>query len=158
MTGVPQFGTAPKGSKVRTRPSAYGLLRDAQGRLLICETPECVMLPGGGIDPGEEPEQAMRREVAEETGLVVVTASLLCHANQLIVSRDGQAWLNKTGSYFVATVEDHGGQPVEHDHACLWLNLDDATAALSDEAHRWAVARLADDTLGKRRTVALGGE
>ncbi|MEU9416293.1 NUDIX domain-containing protein [Streptomyces sp. NPDC048272] len=31
--------------------------------------PEYWTLPGGGLEPGEEPEEAVRREVAEEVGL-----------------------------------------------------------------------------------------
>lgn len=34
-------------------------------------------LPGGGIDPGETPEDAVRREVFEEVGLVVKEARYL---------------------------------------------------------------------------------
>ena len=38
-------------------------------------------MPGGWVDPGETPEQAVVREVAEETGLRV-SAPLLLHTKQ----------------------------------------------------------------------------
>lgn len=37
-------------------------------------------LPGGHIEPGETPEECMRREVLEETGLVVVDAHIIFEA------------------------------------------------------------------------------
>ncbi|MER6197214.1 NUDIX domain-containing protein [Streptomyces sp. NPDC001586] len=40
--------------------------RGATGRH---DGPEYWTLPGGGLEAGEEPEEAVRREVAEETGL-----------------------------------------------------------------------------------------
>lgn len=56
---------------------AFGILRDASGRLLVvhnhpswAESPFW-SFPGGTVDPGELPSEAMRREVEEETGLIV---------------------------------------------------------------------------------------
>ena len=34
-------------------------------------------LPAGGIEPGESPEEAVIREAAEETGLVVISVQLV---------------------------------------------------------------------------------
>lgn len=54
-------------------PGVGALVRDAACRFLIqlrAEDGEW-SLPGGAIEPGETPAQAVRREVQEETGLLV---------------------------------------------------------------------------------------
>jgi 8-oxo-dGTP diphosphatase len=57
-------------------------LVDPQGRVLIAQRPPGKQLaglwefPGGKLDPGERPEQALVRELAEELGIEVETADL----------------------------------------------------------------------------------
>ena len=60
-------------------PSVAALIRDSSGRILLLQKAEDGRwsLPAGGIEPGESPEEAVRREVAEETGLAVTTAVLV---------------------------------------------------------------------------------
>jgi len=67
----------------KTRVSAYGLLR-RDNQMLLCRlsqkvgiNPGAWTLPGGGIDFGEDPEDAVVREFREETGLTVKVAKLL---------------------------------------------------------------------------------
>ena len=54
-------------------PSVAAVISDTEGRVLLQEksSGEGWSLPAGAIEPGETPEQAICREVREETGLVV---------------------------------------------------------------------------------------
>lgn len=67
--------------KVR-RVGAYGFCRDVDGRVLLArgsassEFPGTWTLPGGGVEQGEHPDQAVIREFAEETGLSVRITTL----------------------------------------------------------------------------------
>ena len=61
-----------------TRVAAYGIIKQ-DDKILLCRISDAVphsvgkwTLPGGGIEFGESPEQAMVREVFEETGLRAV--------------------------------------------------------------------------------------
>jgi 8-oxo-dGTP pyrophosphatase MutT (NUDIX family) len=60
-------------------PSVAAVIRDSSGRLLLQEksSGEGWSLPAGAIEPGESPEQAVEREVLEETGLVVAPTEVL---------------------------------------------------------------------------------
>ncbi|WP_449060302.1 NUDIX hydrolase [Planomonospora algeriensis] len=57
------------------RPAARAVCVDGSGRVLLMHWRDAVSgqtvwePPGGGIDPGETPLEAARRELAEETGL-----------------------------------------------------------------------------------------
>lgn len=55
------------------RANVAGILRNAAGQILVCErlgVPEAWQFPQGGIDEGETPEQALTRELREETGVL----------------------------------------------------------------------------------------
>ena len=59
------------------RIAAYGLVLQNQ-RILLCRISDQITrdagywtLPGGGLNFGEDPVEAMTREVSEETGLIV---------------------------------------------------------------------------------------
>lgn len=75
------LSSAGKGGQV-TRIAAYALCVDQDGRILLTRLtyPEMKAghwtLPGGGIDFGEAPAEAVLRELAEETGLAGEVISL----------------------------------------------------------------------------------
>jgi len=62
------------------RPSIYGLLIQPERILLVRAPPALygvVGFPGGGIEPGEAPLDALRREFVEETGIEIEPVRLL---------------------------------------------------------------------------------
>jgi ADP-ribose pyrophosphatase YjhB (NUDIX family) len=64
------------------RVGCYGLLIE-DDRILLCRlapqarSPGQWTLPGGGLEFGEHPDETVRREVREETGLTILETALL---------------------------------------------------------------------------------
>ncbi|MEU1472029.1 NUDIX domain-containing protein [Streptomyces sp. NPDC005761] len=121
------------GAHVRTRISAYAIARQ-EDRLLLARLsdaspvflPGLWHLPGGGIDPGEQPVEALARELREETGLELAQARL-ADARTYAVRRNGVDW-SLTALFYVVTLK--GGAPTvtETDgstDAVAWVPLTD---------------------------------
>jgi 8-oxo-dGTP diphosphatase len=78
MSSDPSAGSP----QLRQRVAVYGLCEDPEGRVLLVRAAAYLtvagdwFLPGGGIDHGEDPVTALRREFAEETGLTVEVGAL----------------------------------------------------------------------------------
>src|SRR5262245_4885448 len=79
----------------RRRIAAYGVCLDADGRVLLVRLSAeslnegCWMLPGGGIEHGEHPADAVVREIAEETGLRVEVIRVRDIHTDVITDRRG---------------------------------------------------------------------
>jgi 8-oxo-dGTP diphosphatase len=60
------FGVQVEGHTYHIRRAVYAVIPDRDGRVAAIRSRRHLFLPGGGIEGGETPEQALVREVEEE--------------------------------------------------------------------------------------------
>ncbi|WHM40491.1 NUDIX domain-containing protein [Streptomyces sp. BPTC-684] len=140
-------------AEVRIRVSAYALVVE-EGRLLLARlsesspvfAPGLWHLPGGGIDPGEQPVEALARELREETGRELAGARLV-DARTYAVSRGGVDW-QLTGLFYAVELKKDGVvEVVEPDgstDAVQWIALSELRDPMLSPAAVDGLRMLAD--------------
>ena len=133
---LPVMTTPPA---VVERTGARVLVVDARGRVLLLRgsdpaqegSPSWWFTPGGGVDPGESEEQAARRELAEETGLVLEALGAPVWVRTVEFDFMGEHY-RQSETFFLARVLTHepdtsGWTAVERlaVHEVRWWDLDD---------------------------------
>jgi len=122
------------GTMVQTQAGAYALILDREDRVLLVRAANGrFYLPGGRIEPGETPEQALIREVEEECGLSVHVIGPLGEAFQ--PAFDGSVMLR--ASYWRAEIA--GLAHDEPEHQLLWTPRGEAAPRLHRAADANAI-------------------
>jgi 8-oxo-dGTP diphosphatase len=101
-----------------------------------------VQLPGGGIDPGEHPLNALHREVFEETGWRIAAPRKLGAFRRFTYMPDYDMWAEKLCHIYLARPVRPHGPPTEPGHMALWLSVEEALAELYNDGDADFVARL----------------
>ena len=136
---IRRIGTPPDASRMYTlRPGAYAILPRGRTVLLTCQTDPIpdIQLPGGGIDPGESPLQALHREVMEETGWRIAAARRLGAFRRFAYMPEYDLWAEKLCHVYVAHPV-RAIMPIhEPDHETMWMSAETAVAALGNDGDR----------------------
>ena len=112
---------------------------DGHPCIALVRAREDILLPGGGLDPGEDHQTAVIREIAEECAIRARVTPSLGDAVQIVGGRDGKPVVEKHNRFFSGTIE--GTLAQEPEHEVLWLRADDARRTATNESHRWALTR-----------------
>lgn len=140
---IRRYGEPVKsGQRYRLRPGIYALLIDGKDALLTHQAdpvPE-YQLPGGGIDPGEQPLPALHREVIEETGWRIGTPRRLGAFRRFTYMPEYDLWAEKLCHIFLARPTLQLGAPREPGHSAVWSPLKDLPQVLGNPGDRAFVA------------------
>jgi 8-oxo-dGTP diphosphatase len=141
---IPRFGDSKRADQHYTRrPGVYAMLLRGDSILVTHQSapePE-FQLPGGGIDPGEQPIPALHREVREETGWRIAIDRRIGVFRRFTYMPDYDLWAEKVCTIYLARPVRRLGPPTEAGHLAIWLPVEDALTRLGNPGDRAMLAR-----------------
>ena len=133
---IRRYGSAPvAGVTYKMRPGAYAILPRG-GKVLVTyqgAPHEEFQLPGGGIDPGEGPLEALHREVLEETGYRIAAPRKIGVFRRFVYMPEYKINAEKVCHIYLARPILPLGPPTEPGHLAVWLDPIVALAELAND-------------------------
>lgn len=139
-----RMGRPPEADRrYSVRQGAYAVLPRDGGVLLTCQMADQpdFQLPGGGIDPGESPLQALHREVFEETGWHIARPRRLGAFRRFVYMPEYDLWAEKLCHVYVARPTLCISDPIEVDHQAIWMTPNNAASSLGNAGDRHFLIR-----------------
>lgn len=142
---IPRVGEpVQSGQKYKPRPGAYAVLVRG-GKVLLTYQAEPVpefQIPGGGIDPGESPLQALHREVLEETGWRIGLVRRVGVFRRFTFMPEYNLWAEKLCQIYIGRPALRLGPPAEAGHEPIWVPPDLAVEMVVNPGDRMFLQRL----------------
>ena len=134
-----RFGEKISGVRYRRRPGAYGVVikDDLIGVVKPAEY-DAYFLIGGGIDPGENPPEALRREAREETGFDIEIGEKIGEALEYFYSKTEETHVAKECHFYRVSLARETGEKGEHE--LIWITKNEIHR-LRHESFRWIIER-----------------
>jgi 8-oxo-dGTP diphosphatase len=130
------FGVRHEDRSYTPRAAAYAVILDRSGRVAYVDETSGLFLPGGGLEPGETPLEAVTREVGEECGRLFHPEAELGAAVQYFTAADGRSF-ELQASFFLGSFGVATGTPPET--VLHWWAAGPEPPPLYHECHRWIV-------------------
>jgi 8-oxo-dGTP diphosphatase len=140
LTKLPQFGKRIAGNNYTYRPGAYAVVFDADQRVAAVKNRHgYYFLLGGGIEPNETIDEALHREVLEESGYDSHIYHKLGEAIECFWAEIEQRYFEVHGHFYAASFKQRVREPVDDDHVLVWLTAEEAVKQLCRQSQAWAV-------------------
>ncbi len=137
-------------SSPKLRPAVRGVILDDADRILLVHfrfpTEAVWACPGGGIEPGETDEAALRRELAEEAGLTTFDLGPCIWVREHVTPMLGGRWDGQTERFYLVRTRPFDAHPEfsaaelerEYVTGIRWWSLEE----LTNSTERFAPRRM----------------